>query len=542
MAAPSGKHQKKPGEGNNQRDDYQVRDLLKKTEDYLRELSTFEEMHGLLDSPDGGLESWVAGEMQDDFLSDPAEPPALPMDGYANLRLSEDGMSATASFFPPKNGGKPCLFDTFEAMLQHREINTGILWDEIRSALFSCNSEGNPQYDVPVARGKEPVPMVPAHYILEASLTDRGNLPEEQGGRVDYRQVSPFTMVTRGDKLATLVPKQEGFPGLTVQGKEVPSGKKSPAKWKPGKNCQDKAGTVTASCDGRFILGNESFEVNEVLLVNSDVGYETGNIDFGGDVILQGGVRDNFHISAGGSVFCEKTMDASVVECKKDLVVKQGIIGRKEGKVIAGGNVRAKFIENCYVEARENLQIEIAIMNSSVYCAGRVDMYKRGVVVGGTLYAQNGVRAMQLGTEMGPRTEIYCGIDYGVSKKLEWIQHKNMQLVFTLRQVEDKLKKYPQDANLLETRKKIKAAMQMLAQSSQSLVFNLDKNDRAEVQVWGSVYPGVYIEICHVSYVVGRKMNSVLFRLDKSSGRVVADKLTAKHIEQRGNQGSWEKH
>jgi uncharacterized protein (DUF342 family) len=52
---------------------------------------------------------------------------------------------------------------------------------------------------------------------------------------------------------------------------------------------------------------------------------------------------------------------------------------------------------------------------------------------------------------------------------------------------------------------------------------SIDRNDQATVEVHGTVYPGVEIEICHVSYVVTQIQKQVKFRLDKVRGVIVAE-------------------
>jgi hypothetical protein len=37
-----------------------------------------------------------------------------------------------------------------------------------------------------------------------------------------------------------------------------------------------------------------------------------------------------------------------------------------------------------------------------------------------------------------------------------------------------------------------------------------------------TVFPGTYIEICHVSHIVGKPLRAVTFRLDKAKGKIVA--------------------
>ena len=48
-------------------------------------------------------------------------------------------------------------------------------------------------------------------------------------------------------------------------------------------------------------LTAEGFWVDEVLGVATDVDYHSGNIDFPGDVIIQGDVKDGFAVKAGKS-------------------------------------------------------------------------------------------------------------------------------------------------------------------------------------------------------------------------------------------------
>ncbi len=92
--------------------------------------------------------------------------------------------------------------------------------------------------------------------------------------------------------------------------------------------------------------------------------------------------------------------------------------------------------------------------------------------------------AVQIGSALGPRTEIYCGIDYSVEQKLQWIRDKNIEPVF-----------------------------------------QLDKNETAEVIVKGVIFPSAYIETCHLSYIVPRWMTRVRFKLDKIKGKVISELL-----------------
>jgi hypothetical protein len=60
-------------------------------------------------------------------------------------------------------------------------------------------------------------------------------------------------------------------------------------------------------------------------------------------------------------------------------------------------------------------------------------------------------------------------------------------------------------------------------ESAGLLVFRLDRDESADVRVTGTVYPGTYVEICHLPYVVTRALHKTRFCLDKAKGKVVAE-------------------
>jgi len=107
---------------------------------------------------------------------------------------------------------------------------------------------------------------------------------------------------------------------------------------------------------------------------------------------------------------------------------------------------------------------------------------------------------------------------------LEWIRDKNIELALKLKQVERKLKAASEGKEkLIEVQEKLNQAIHRMNEAANSLIFQLDKNEDADVIVKGSIFSGAYIEICHFSYIVSREMKRVRFRLDKKKGRVVAE-------------------
>jgi len=447
------------------------------------------------------------------------------IDGYAEIRISEDGMEATATFQPASEDKIPLSLDAFTSVLTEKGITHGVLWTNIQEAILTCNSDRLPLQGVLIARGKAPIDEIPKHLRIHSELLRRESDSLPYQGRIDYRNASPFVLVKEGDVLAEWIEGTPGRMGHDVTGKALSFHTKTTPLLKPGKNTNDEGKRIIAACDGRFEKGKNTFWVNPVLEVAGNVDYRTGHIDFPGDVIIWGDIKDGFNVRAGGSILSTATIDATKVSSAADIKAKKGIIGRSGGTVRAGGTIEAKFIQNCTVSARGSVIVETGIMNSHVCTLDAVQLGGKGVILGGKVCAQNGITAQKIGSPMGVRTDIVCGINHEVQQKLEWIREKTTQLAFRIKQVEGKLKSnsasLERQQHLVDLKTRLKEAMHKLNEAAGMLLFKLDGDEQAEVVVRGRVYPGVYIEICHLPFVVREQMGPIRFRLDKDKGKIV---------------------
>ena len=444
-------------------------------------------------------------------------------DGYVDVRISEDRMLATASFYAPAGARKPIEFIEVQELLTAKGLRFGIDWETVKSSILSCNTSRRAISAVEVARGRRPSDEIPPRLEIEPSLLRKEESSAAQ--TVDFKAISPFRFVKKGDILARITPRIEGVAGIDVTGAVVAYGKSSVQFRKPGKNTQVEGGVVVAACDGKFAADDASFWVSEVLEIKGDVDYSTGHIDFAGDVIIQGQIKQGFKVKAGGSITCAKLIDASEISCGGDLETGQGILGRMQGTVKVGGLIRTKFIENCYVEAGGDVFVSTGCLNSVINTLGTVSTGPKGVIIGGKLYAQKGVAAFQIGSSAGVRTEIHCGIDYTVQQKLTWIRDRNIELALKLKEVETTLASRP-NPRLVELRDKLKGAIRRMNDSAKSLIASLDKNEDAVVVAKGDINHGVFVEICHVPLVVAKPLSRVRLVLDKTFGVISPEKLS----------------
>ena len=497
--------------------------LLKETESLLGHVQDAE---GLVkDLPDQTIAD-INSQIRSNELDSLNRSLGVQVDGRVELHVSLDDMISTGDFFPPVSGGRRIELNELEELLAERNIVYGVNWETIRDAVYRCNTEGIEIDGVVVAEGKQPIAETPEHIVINRKFIEPSAPEPVAGERVEHKERSPFILVAEGELLAKRVPRRRGADGWTIYGKELPPARRPIVILTPGENTREDSDGIFAACSGRFILEKTTFSITPVLEINGDVDYSTGHLDFDGDIVIRGDVKDGFNIRATGSVFCSRTLSATSVECGGDLVINRGIIGRQKGEVRVAGSVKCKYIEHCYVEAGKSISTLVGMMNSVVKTTERFETGPRGIVVGGKLFAQNGVSVTQLGTSMGPATEVYCGIDHTVQSRLEWIRDRNMELATKLGEVRTRLKTSSDSSGKLKAlADQLSAAIKKLNNASVTLVGHLDRNENANVVVRDTVYPNTYIEICHVSYVVSRLMRSVVFRLDREHGKIVSEPL-----------------
>ncbi|MBL8966077.1 MAG: DUF342 domain-containing protein [Spirochaetaceae bacterium] len=446
-------------------------------------------------------------------------------DGFAEISIAEDGMSALALLYPPVGEGKPLEPDSIRELLAGLGVTSGILWDEIADAVLRCNLDRKPMRDFVVARGSRPEDEVPEHAALEPRFRKNGPVVPDGALRVDYRELSSLAVVKKGEILARTQPRIVGKAGVDVRGRETGFARRSVENVLPGKNCARVEGGIEASVDGLLAINGDRLDVEEILIVKGDVDYHTGHIVFPGDVVIEGRVGDGFKVWSGGSVVCKDTLDAFDVNAKKDLLCAQGIIGRRGGQVRVGGELKSKFVQNCKVAVRGNAHVASAVVGCRFYTLGKLDLGDKGVLMGGELYTVHGLRCGRLGNEAHQRTMVHAGTDFTVQQQLDQANERLRVLAFKAKKAKEASAATP-GKGIERLKEALDRSIVELSGIIGRLLLALDADENAQVEVTGDVYPGSVVEICRVSVVVEEPLKACRFRLDKTAGRVIVERLS----------------
>ncbi len=443
-------------------------------------------------------------------------------DGTAEISVSEDGMTALATLIPPSGEGLPLSLDLVRDLVDSLGIKFGLDWDGIAEAVMQCNLDRHVMRDVVIARGLAPAPETPEHSTLEQKFTKPPSPEVDDPQRVDFRRQSSIMVAAKGEIVARKVPKREGVEGSDVRGKAIPRPRLGVESFVAGKNVEAGPEGLVSLIDGQLSVNGNRLDVSDVLLIKGAVDFHTGHIVFPGDVIIEGAVRDGFKVYSGGSIICKDTIDAFDISAKKDLSCTQGIIGRKHAQLRVGGELRAKFIQNCHVAVRGDIHIASAIVNSRVFSLGMLDLGDKGVVMGGEAFAVHGMRCGRLGNQAFQRTLVHIGTDFTVQQRLDRANEQLRLMTVRLRQIDEAAAAHPGPAattRKAEVVKAVNAARGLIS----NLMAGLHVDEAAVLEIKGEIFPGVVIEICHVSITVEEHLRASRFRLDKTAGRIVVD-------------------
>jgi uncharacterized protein (DUF342 family) len=264
-----------------------------------------------------------------------------------------------------------------------------------------------------------------------------------EDGKVSLFDLDLIHNVEAGALLAIRTLPTLGEPGVTVFGK--------PIRARPGRAARVRAGSgarlssdglqIFATIPGHAALVGDVVTVSPVYHVRGDVGPATGNVEFVGSVTITGNVGAGYRVRAGGDLEIQGGVTAGDVEAAGSVSVRYGIRGQRgNGRVVAAGAVRAKFIEYAVVRAGESIYASDGIIQSTVEAGGKVEVLgQRGSIVGGRILARTGVSARDFGSPHGIPTEIVVGADPALVTEAQNLPARETALASQLEQVQQRV-------------------------------------------------------------------------------------------------------
>lgn len=260
-----------------------------------------------------------------------------------NIKTSMNKMEAylTIQYSVEKEGESPKPFTLEE--LRSAIHKAGIVYGVLEEKLIDClSAEGCS--DVLFARGTEPIEGENDTIDIKFAIdSDIRKLNEDSKGRIDFKSIGAISSALPGEIIALRKPGHEGQDGADVMGKPIKAKQIKIIKLKAAQGCELKdENTVIAAIEGKPSMKNNTFYVHRVHEVRADVDLKTGNIDFVGDIAVNGSVREGMKVNSGNSVNINQNVEMAEVRGRGDIIISGNVIN---STVVAGGQDSAKLNE-----------------------------------------------------------------------------------------------------------------------------------------------------------------------------------------------------
>lgn len=258
---------------------------------------------------------------------------------------------------------------------------------------------------------------------------------EREDGTVDFKNLGLITEIKEGATICEITPPTQAIDGTNTLGKPVKGRDGVKAVVPVGENTRltEDGLRVVAALAGNLVFRDGRFVVETVYRVQ-DVDYDTGNIQFSGDVLVNGDVLDGFEVHAGGTVTLRGQAGAVVIEAGKDIVIEKGMNGTGKAVLRAEKSIKAGFIENASLFAGEAITAS-SITNCQVECEGDVTVTSgKGILCGGKITAFGSIKAKEVGNDFNTLTVVVLGVTPNLLRERKRLAD---QLADVLRHIEE---------------------------------------------------------------------------------------------------------
>lgn len=438
------------------------------------------------------------------------------------VKISYDEMSAYVTL-PMRNVGDEYTVGEVMDALSENRVTYGIKQDKILE-MISQRTYGR---EILVAEGRPVVNGTDASFEFNFD-TDLHKRPlVRENGTVDYWSIHAIEVVKEGQVIATYIDPVDGTNGMSVRGKEIIARKGRPLPPLTGKGFErsEDNRTYTATVSGKIEKNKNRITILPVYEVNGDADVNVGNIDFRGDVIIHGNVCSGEKIKCSGSLTIDGVSEGCTMEAGKDIILRGGVVGAEKTRILAKGNIMAKFIEYAHVEAEGFIEADSA-MNSEIISYDKLYFHGNpGSVVGGNVFGCAGVEADCLGNSTEIKTEVGAGIHRKMRERKFKLEESIQESKDTIEDLEERLREFEEYAaqhnidvtdderriGILKKRIERQAKLYEDMEALASLEQIKDRAKDAIIKVNKTVYPEVNISIDDINFVHRYKDANVEF-------------------------------
>lgn len=282
------------------------------------------------------------------------------------LEISPDLFTVTLHIKPAEDS-TPITSEQLINEIKKQNITYGIDWS-------ACCLVDNidKETKITVAKGKPCVPSVNADIKTHFSTKYRELIPIGKEEKVDFKNRYKFTCIKPGDLLVEKTPPIYGKPGINVKGQVVPPNPPKDIELIAGSGTKinDEKNQIFSTINGRPLINRIKdkviVKVVPSLKYEGDVDMSTGNIQFSGDVLISGSVKDGMMVKSQGQIVIGKIVSNANLQASEGIK----IYGNAISSYIAADLVfSSALLYKIIVKIQDQLKKIILIMKQVIRAA-----------------------------------------------------------------------------------------------------------------------------------------------------------------------------
>jgi uncharacterized protein (DUF342 family) len=451
------------------------------------------------------------------------------VDAAVKVSIGERKMYATVYVTSPSGGGAEITAAKIRQALEAGGVVFGIDDSILEDIAYNLHYE---EY-IEAAFAKMPLPGTDGSisYKFEKSVCIKPQ--ENEDGIVDYRELGKIRCVLAGTVIAEVTVPTDGETGYDVCGRELSAkpGKRATFSVGVGTALSEAGDFITATIDGVLHYDNGVFSVRRDLNIKSDIDFHTGNIQFMGDINIQGNIGEGFKVtSTGGNItIYGGVFSGAEISAKGNITIKNVV---NHATVKSGGSINLTYCEYCNISADGDLTAQ-TLMVSDVYCGGTlISKGKSGGLIGGKYTIISGAEVSNnVGSPRYPSTEILLGNNSVLEKERKdlvmlIVRRKNeiLDISKTIEYLNNKKKEdtklAPEKEELLGVSVRNRIRMNRDIVNAEKRIAEIEKlledHSSLRLSVSGTIFEKTMININAKRYEVVNECNRVAVYLDEN--------------------------
>ena len=355
--------------------------------------------------------------------------------------------------------------------------------------------------------------------------------------KIKFSQIEWFETVNKDQQLAYYHKSIPGKDGTTVTGKKVYAKRCKELPLLSGTGIKKQKDNVTyiANQNGVIMLDGYTLKVTPLLKLK-EVATST-EINFTGNIIIEGNVKSGAKIHATEDILIKGTVESAQINTEGNLILQKEFIGYKDATIRAKKNVFGPDFELVEIYASQKI-IGNKFKNCILYAQGQVKTVGQdGIIAGGSICAENGIKTVNLGTQeriptfikigkierFKQRENNYNSIIRDVSQELFTLQTalKEFQKRFSP-ELRNKMEMYLKIENAIYTKER---EMENILKQKHDLFEEIKKSETACVEITDILYEGVTVEIDGIKYQ-SQKTKGVILKKNGNTIQEVYENLT----------------